>query len=95
MQDKQLEGIVYSNLKPSPYWDLPWPQTTTNDTHILCQCTHAAQDKWLKSIVETCRSDRFITTIGGRRRYLTDIMSSDPRQRAAAERQAVNSAAQV
>ncbi|CAK0786883.1 hypothetical protein CVIRNUC_010097 [Coccomyxa viridis] len=52
-------------------------------------------DKWLKGIVETCRRDRFITTIGGRRRYLTDIVSSDLRQRAAAERQAVNSAAQV
>ena len=70
------------------YRKMPWQAYLSNDDN-------PAQDKWLKSIVETCRRDRFITTIGGRRRYLTDIVSADPRQRAAAERQAVNSAAQV
>lgn len=53
------------------------------------------QDKWLKDTVEACRRNRYITTIGGRRRYLTDIVSPDPKRRASAERQAINSAVQV
>ena len=54
-----------------------------------------AQDKWLKDTVENCRRRRYISTIGGRRRYLNDIVSGDSKKRAAAERQAVNSAVQV
>ena len=94
MQHKQLEGLVGLRWKighhgiTHEHQKLPWQSYSSNDDY-------SAQDKWLKSIVETCRRDRFITTIGGRRRYLTDIVSADPRQRAAAERQAVNSAAQV
>lgn len=53
------------------------------------------QDKWLKDTVEDCRKQRYVTTIGGRRRYLNDIVSGDSKKRAAAERQAVNSAVQV
>ena len=92
MQHKQLEGRVGLRYKIGHYWNeyrsFSWQSYLSNGDY-------PAQDKWLKSRVETCRRDRFITTIGGRRRYLTDIVSSDPRQRAAAERQAVNSAAQV
>ena len=55
----------------------------------------AVQDKWMRGLVEACRRDRFVTTIGGRRRYLIDIDSTDSSRRAAAERQAINSAVQV
>lgn len=55
----------------------------------------AAQDNWMRGLVEACRRDRFVTTIGGRRRYLIDIDSSESGRRAAAERQAINSAVQV
>ncbi len=58
---------------------------------LLC----GAQDKWLKDTVENCRAQRYVTTIGGRRRYLNDIVSGDSKKRAAAERQAVHSAVQV
>ena len=94
MQHKQLEGMVGLRYKIGHhgiyhgYRQITWQSCLSNGDY-------PAQDKWLKSIVENCRRERFITTIGGRRRYLTDIVSSDPRQRAAAERQAVNSAAQV
>ena len=49
----------------------------------------------MRGLVEACRRDRFVTTIGGRRRYLIDIDSTDSGKRAAAERQAINSAVQV
>ena len=49
----------------------------------------------MRGLVEACRRDRFVTTIGGRRRYLLDIDSADSGRRAAAERQAINSAVQV
>ena len=62
---------------------------------IVTAMPMCAQDKWLKDTVEDCRMQRYITTIGGRRRYLNDIVSGDSRKRAAAERQAVNSAVQV
>ena len=94
MQHKQLVGMVGLQYKighhgiDHEYRNIQWYSYSSNDDYSV-------QDKWLKGIVETCRRDRFITTTGGRRRYLTDIVSSDPRQRAAAERQAVNSAAQV
>ena len=54
-----------------------------------------AQDKWMRGLVEACRRDRFVTTIGGRRRYLMGIDSASSGKRAAAERQAINSAVQV
>lgn len=60
----------------------------------LLQCV-PVQDKWLKETMEICRRHRFITTIGGRRRYLSDIVSADAKRRAAAERQAVNSVVQA
>ena len=49
----------------------------------------------MRGMMEACRRDRFVTTIGGRRRYLIDIDSADSGRRAAAERQAINSAVQV
>ena len=49
----------------------------------------------MRGLVEACRRHRFVTTIGGRRRYLIDIDSADGGKRAAAERQAINSAVQV
>ena len=45
--------------------------------------------------VSEARTNGYVKTIVGRRRYLPDISSSDPSKRAQAERQAINSVVQV
>jgi DNA polymerase I-like protein with 3'-5' exonuclease and polymerase domains len=53
------------------------------------------QDAWIRRVVEDCRRDRFVRTLGGRRRYLPDIAeAADRGRRARAERQAINSTVQ-
>ncbi|XP_046392889.1 DNA polymerase theta [Ischnura elegans] len=49
---------------------------------------------FLISSVQKCRSDGFVETMGGRKRELPSIRSTNPGQRAHAERQAVNTIVQ-
>jgi DNA polymerase I-like protein with 3'-5' exonuclease and polymerase domains len=50
--------------------------------------------KWIDSTQRACQSKGYVTTLCGRRRYL-DHINNGGRQRAKAERQAVNSVCQV
>jgi DNA polymerase I-like protein with 3'-5' exonuclease and polymerase domains len=50
--------------------------------------------KWIDSTQRACQSMGYVTTLCGRRRYL-DHINNGGRQRAKAERQAVNSVCQV
>ena len=47
--------------------------------------------KWIEETKIFARSNGYVCTISGRRRYLTDICSTDDAKKSQAERQAVNS----
>ena len=49
---------------------------------------------YIKSVVRQCRAQGYVTTLGGRRRYLSAIASVNLDERRRAERQAVNTVAQ-
>eukprot|EP01135_Chromosphaera_perkinsii_P001991 Nk52_evm38s215 gene=Nk52_evmTU38s215 len=51
-------------------------------------------DVFVKETVTLCRSRGFCETLGGRRRYLEHIHSTEPKERFHAERQAINSSIQ-
>ncbi len=52
--------------------------------------TFAVLKQYVDALLEKARTDGFVTTILGRRRYLPDITSSNFQRRSAAEREAVN-----
>lgn len=56
--------------------------------------TFPALKRYIGKQVETCRAKGYIESIRKRRRYLPNIASVEPRQRAQAERQAVNTIVQ-
>ena len=56
--------------------------------------TYSGLEAYMVQVRERCRVDGYITTLFERRRYLPLIKSSDGEERAAAERQAVNSTVQ-
>ena len=50
--------------------------------------------QYLAEIYRNCRSNGYVETLAGRRRYLPAIKSNDPKKAAAARRQAINSTVQ-
>lgn len=51
-------------------------------------------EAWQARVVAKCKRQGYVETLGGRRRYLPNIRSSNPKARAAAERQAKNTVCQ-
>jgi DNA polymerase-1 len=50
--------------------------------------------EWMEGVRRRCRSDGYVETLFGRRRLIPEIYSKDQNERAAAEREAVNSVVQ-
>ena len=56
--------------------------------------TYSVVNQFMESVVKRCRSHGYVTTIGGRKRFLPAIASTSPAARSQAERQAVNTTIQ-
>lgn len=50
--------------------------------------------KYTEGILRLARENGYVETLAGRRRYISDINSNNPRERAHAERQAINTTIQ-
>lgn len=59
---------------------------------MWCLCPQGA---WTRQVQDTCAQQGFVQTLGGRRRYIRNIFSTDRQARSSAKRQAVNTVCQV
>jgi DNA polymerase-1 len=83
-------GILYGLSSYGLSRDLGIATDVADDFIQRYFATYAGVRAYLDSVREQARSQGFVTTILGRRRYLTDINSSNRQVREASERMAIN-----
>ena len=83
-------GILYGLSSFGLSRDLGIPTDVAEDFIRRYFETYAGVGGYLESVREAARRDGYVTTILGRRRYLSDIASSNRQVREASERMAIN-----
>eukprot|EP01060_Flectonema_neradi_P007376 TRINITY_DN1512_c1_g1_i1.p1 TRINITY_DN1512_c1_g1~~TRINITY_DN1512_c1_g1_i1.p1 ORF type:complete len:1742 (+),score=318.74 TRINITY_DN1512_c1_g1_i1:57-5228(+) len=87
-------GMLYGKGVKSLSEDLDCsPEEASSFLHSF-RNSFAGVTKYIKSVVVDCRTNGFVTTLFNRKRYLPTIYSVKDKERASAERQAINTVCQ-